>query len=92
MNDETAKKVAASMAGLGEALGAAVAQFNLAKPDEDDVKQLAMFSQAVDARENGYLDAGVWHPTWDEASPAHPTYLAEARRTLTVVLTLGYHK
>lgn len=57
---------------------------------ERDVLQLAMFTQATDARENGYLDESGWHPTWEEASAAHDSYKADAETTLKAVQMLGY--
>lgn len=59
---------------------------------EQDVLRLAMFTQRLDAAENGYIDDdGVTHPTWEDASAAHESYKHDAEVTLKVVSTLGYY-
>lgn len=55
------------------------------------IEQLAMFSQARDAREWGAAVDGVFHPTWDEIDPVgRQQYIADATATVRAMVALGW--
>lgn len=57
------------------------------------IEQLAMFTQAIDARENGIIYDGVAHPTWEELGDVldgREAYLKDAERTVRAMILLGW--